>query len=681
MGLPPASGGCVGRLPIRTVFAAAAFAVPMEFAFAQTIPILDPLAVVAEGDSARAVTSATIPAVLQTRQCEVVVIGAGLGGSAAAMTAARAGHHVCMTEPTRWIGGQMTSQGVSALDENRWTETSGSSASYFELRRLIRESYRPLLNRQPPEDGFNPGNCWVSGMCFEPRAGLRALQEMLGPYEQNKTLSIYMRAVPVKVEKDSGEIGSVVFYSFSGHRFFRLRGKIFIDATELGEFLPLAGADYVTGAESRAMTGEPDAPLAANPQAPQSFTYTFILRKKPPSAREKPAGYERNLKLFSLDSVESPKFTRHYGFFQQAANTPGSFWSYRRSVDAAQFRPSAFSSDLSLVNWPSNDVCDAGLLSGSPEQVARAMQHGKQVSLGFAWWIAHDAPREDGHGAGYAEVAMAENAMGSEDGLSQFPYVRESRRILALRTVREQDIAPKSSRAARAAQFDDTVGIGYYPMDLHACGPEPALPDSRPYQIPLAALMSRNVPNLLAAAKNIGTTYFTNGAYRVHPTEWAIGVAAGEAAHEALAAAVSLRAIVQEPARLRRLQLDLIALGQPLVWYDDVPVWSPEFAGVQAASIRGLLPCGNDTLHFFPEEPVTADEIRSALQKSNAIYAPQFDSFGSATVAWEQLARLKHGAENNHGLVRRGEFAAWLFRLSENNQPGRDERSVSKTML
>ena len=93
-------------------------------ATAQTIKVLDPLAVDVEGDAARTVVAVTIPVGIPTEKCEVVVIrGASLGGSAAAITAARAGHHVCMTEPTRWVGGQMTSQGVSALDENEWTET------------------------------------------------------------------------------------------------------------------------------------------------------------------------------------------------------------------------------------------------------------------------------------------------------------------------------------------------------------------------------------------------------------------------------------------------------------------------------------------------------------------------------------------------------------------------------
>ncbi len=648
----------------RITLACVVCAVSLGAGGAQTIRVLDPLAVDAEADTARAVVAVAIPVDIPTEKCEVVVVGAGLGGSAAAITAARAGHHVCLTEPTHWIGGQMTSQGVSALDENEWTETSGSSASYLDLRTKIRNHYIPLLKRPPGENELNPGNCWVSGLCFEPSAGLHALEAMLQPHEQNGMLSLYLRAAPVEVEKRRNAIQSVVFYRFEDKRFFRLQGSVFIDATELGEFLPLAGADYVTGSESKATTGEPDARAVANPKALQSFTYPFILRIGAPSASKKPPRYEQNRKYFSIDSVDSPKVTLHYGFFTQAVHTPGSFWNYRRSIDASQFKPEEFASDLSLINWSSNDVCDSGLLSSDPSDVARAMQHGKQVSLGFAWWIAHEAPRDDGRSGGYADIDLKTDAMGSRDGLSQFPYVRESRRLLALSTIREQDIAPKDPNAVRAARFEDSVGIGYYAMDLHTCDAEPELPRSRPYQIPLSALISQNIANLLAAAKNIGTTHLANGAYRLQPTEWAIGVAAGEAAHEALTAKIPLRALVEDPTRLHQLQLDLIDLGQPLVWFDDVPLKSPEFKSIQATSILGLLPPRVGTLHFSTDETVSGGEVKAALQRLALPDAAQLEIEDNSPVVWEELTRFKNGAEQRHGLVRRGEFSVWLFSVT-----------------
>jgi NADPH-dependent 2,4-dienoyl-CoA reductase/sulfur reductase-like enzyme len=59
---------------------------------------------------------------------DVVVIGAGFGGCAAALAAARHGLRVVMTEETDWIGGQLTAQAVP-LDENAWIESTGGTRS------------------------------------------------------------------------------------------------------------------------------------------------------------------------------------------------------------------------------------------------------------------------------------------------------------------------------------------------------------------------------------------------------------------------------------------------------------------------------------------------------------------------------------------------------------------------
>src|SRR5688572_24605066 len=72
---------------------------------------------------------------------DLVIIGGGLGGCAAALAAARNGLRVIMTEETDWIGGQLTSQAVPP-DENPWIETFGGTRSYLELRTRIRDYYR-----------------------------------------------------------------------------------------------------------------------------------------------------------------------------------------------------------------------------------------------------------------------------------------------------------------------------------------------------------------------------------------------------------------------------------------------------------------------------------------------------------------------------------------------------------
>jgi hypothetical protein len=648
-------------------FVAFVYLLATQCVSAQTVRLVDPLAVNAEGDPSRAVVSVAIPAATREQACDVVILGGGLGGSAAALAAVKKGMHVCMTEPTNWIGGQMTSQGISAFDDNEWIETTGSSMSFRTLRQGIRNHYAPLLRPGVKVDSsLNPGLCWVSYECSEATVDLDVLRSMLQPYVRNGTLLIFPRTAPVAVEKPGTLIESVTIYGFQSHAFLRLRGKAFIDATELGEFLPLAGAEYVTGAESRAETGEPDAPLRADPNAAQSFTYAFVLEQlKSANEQPKPTGYDNYAPHFSFRSTDADGKTLTYGMYAQLPKTPGSFWTYRRLIAQEQFKPDTFSSDLSMINWDSNDVCDQGLLSSDALEQAKALQHGKQVSLAFAWWLQHDVPRDDGKGTGYPDLSIVAAALGSSDGLSQFPYVREARRMKALRTIHEQDLATDD---VRAVPFSDSVGIGQYPIDIHACGSSPHLPPSKPYQIPLGALLSANIPNLLAASKNIGTTHITNGAYRVHPTEWAIGSAAGAVAAASVSGHVTPKQIADSSARLYQLQWDLLMQGQPLVWFDDVPLDSPYFQAAQFAAVLHLITLHSDSLKFDADEPITGAEAASALAKvaalaPSALLPHTADIAGRTSLMWSALEKFGHYADKRTGPVRRGDFVYWLVSL------------------
>lgn len=630
----------------------------------QHVRLVDPLAVNAEGDPPRAVLTIQVPSRIPRIECDVVILGGELGGSSAALEAASRGVHVCMTEPTHWIGGQMTSQGVSAFDDNQWTNTTGSSRQFQNLRKAIRAHYAPFLRLGLMADAsLNPGACWVSYECSEAAVDHDVLRAMLDPYIKSGKLTLLTRTAPIIAERQGRNLKSVVVYGFETHRFLRLTGSVFVDATALGEFLPMAGAEYVTGAESQNETGEPDAPVQANPDAAQSFTYTFVLEQgKPASTIPMPAGYKSYRPHFSFNSTDADGSTRRYAMYAQLPDTPGSFWSYRRVIANNQFKPGIFDSDRSMINWDSNDVCDNGLLSPDPVSQAEALQHGKQVSLAFAWWLEHEAPRDDKQGEGYPELQIASSAMNSDDGLSQFPYVREARRLKALRTVREQDIVTKD---ARAVQFDDTVGIGQYPIDIHACGAAVNLPESKPYQIPLGSLISNSIDNLLAASKNIGTTHITNGAFRVHPTEWAIGTAAGATAAMAVKDHIAVRQIESGPQHLRHLQQELIQSGQPLVWFDDLPLDSPHFHSVQLAAVLGLIELRRDLLSFHPEYLIEGREAAFALHKL-FVYGVTATDAGFAeddlnnTVKWSSLGPFGPGAEAKIGEVKRGEFADWI---------------------
>ncbi len=103
--------------------------------------------------------------------CDVLVVGGGLAGVATAYEALKLGRRVCLTEITDWVGGQVSAQGTSALDEKK-TQRSRLyfPQGYGEFRQRLVDRYK---NQK------SPGNCWVSAVCFLPKDGHEILQTML----------------------------------------------------------------------------------------------------------------------------------------------------------------------------------------------------------------------------------------------------------------------------------------------------------------------------------------------------------------------------------------------------------------------------------------------------------------------------------------------------------------------
>ena len=173
-------------------------------------------------------------------KADLVIIGGGLGGCAAALSALRSGLVVIMTEETDWIGGQLTSQGVPP-DEHRWIESFGCTRTYRKFRSAIRGYYRrhyPLTDKAKQLKNLNPGNGSVSRLCHEPKVALPCLQSLLAPFEPKGQLTLLIQTKPIAAELvDDGIRAVEVVNMETGHPLI-LTGSIFADATELGDLLP-----------------------------------------------------------------------------------------------------------------------------------------------------------------------------------------------------------------------------------------------------------------------------------------------------------------------------------------------------------------------------------------------------------------------------------------------------------
>lgn len=492
---------------------------------------------------------------MNERHTEVLVVGGGLGGVAAALAAARRGRRVVLTEETDWLGGQLTAQAVPS-DEHPWVEQFGRTETFRQLREAIRDHYRrwyPLRPEARARNAFNPGAATVSKLSVEPRAGVAAIEGMLAPYRSKGLVDVLHRVRPVAADTDGDQVRAVTFeHRDSGERFV-VAAPFVVDATELGDLLPLTGTEFVTGFESQHETGEPSAPTDAQPLNMQAVSWCFAIdhREGEDHTIDRPDdyGYWSTYRpdywpgnMLGLVAPHPHTLEPHQHTFvphppgdpldvvADQRKDPGStnLWIFRRMLARGMFLDGAFDSDVVLVNWPMIDYVDGPIIGVGEDEAAKHLAGAKRQSRSMLYWLQTEAPRPDG-GTGWPGLRLRPDVTGTDDGFAMAPYIRESRRIRARTTIVEQDLSLAVRGDAGAVSYPDSVGVGMYRIDLHPStgGDNYIDVGSCPYQLPLGALIPQRTRNLLAGGKNIGTTHITNGCYRLHPIEWNIGEVAG----------------------------------------------------------------------------------------------------------------------------------------------------------
>ena len=325
--------------------------------------------------------------------------------------------------------------------------------------------------------------------------------------------------------------------------------------------LELSTIEHVTGAESKAQTGEPHALATADPLDQQAISWCFPL--------EYIAGEDFTivrLARYDFWKTYSPSFwtgpllswtdvhpetlqprTRYLFEGEPSDQYGDDLWHFRRIFWHSQCLSGVYPSDLTLANWPQIDYwIDPDTKKGAPlvgpgvtpAARTKALNEAKQLSLSMLYWVQTEAPHQRGSQRGFPGLRLRPDLVGTKDGLAKTAYIRESRRLAVEFPIVEQEIGVEARPGqTSAAVFPDSVGIGYYRIDLHPSTGGTTNPGGRTYvdvpsyrfQIPLRAFIQKQnkVTNFLPACKNIGTTHITNGCYRLHPVEWNIGEAAG----------------------------------------------------------------------------------------------------------------------------------------------------------
>ena len=192
----------------------------------------------------------------------------------------------------------MTAQAVPPDESPNIESTVYGTRRYHQYRQGVRQYYRqhyPLNRKAYNNQHLNPGGGWVSFICHLPVVGHAVMQSMLLPFQSLGLLDIKYMVRPVAADVDGDVVQSVTVQGVNDADVqYTIKAEVVIDATEVGEVLPLAGCEYVTGQEAQSVHGEPSAPSESRPLNMQGVTWCFAMDHVDGNhVIDKPEGYDQ----------------------------------------------------------------------------------------------------------------------------------------------------------------------------------------------------------------------------------------------------------------------------------------------------------------------------------------------------------------------------------------------------
>ncbi len=473
---------------------------------------------------------------------DVLVVGGGSSGVMAALQAASMGAKVLLAKECEWYGGMVTSAGVSCLDGN---EGALGGGLFGRFRAAMEQHYGgPAKVRTG----------WVSNTCFEPQVAAAWLAKQVA----ESKVDVLPGARLTRVLREEDRVVGATFQS--GSDAVEVRAKVTIEATEYGDVLDLGSVPFRLGRESLLQTGELHAPVEPDDEI-QDLTMVATLRKSKEGPAKRvplPKGFDM-VRFHSSTAVHAPNLDPEH--LNHKLHSWAGFLNYGR-LPGGDF----------MLNWPfhCNDYPAQGLF-GSPEDRAATIAAAKQRTLAYVHYIQTEL--------GHPEWGIAEGVYPTADHLPLIPYVRESRRVVPVRWLREEDVVPEEGMEHNAVH-PDGVAVGDYYLDHHhAKDHRPAgerlgedYPSNAPFQIPYSCMIPRGVDGLIAAEKSIGSTHIVNGCTRLQPVVMLIGQAAGAAAALAVQTKCEPRDV-----DIKKLQGTLLAGGAQVVPDRSCPNTADDF--------------------------------------------------------------------------------------------------------
>ena len=545
---------------------------------------------------------------------DVVVIGGGASGVAAGIQAARSGAKTLIVEENLWLGGMLTSAGVSATD------------GCYKLRGGIWDEFRTALEKHYGGAGALMTG-WVSYIQFEPSVGDSIFKAMCAA-EKNLTIRYSARLTQAERSGEEWHLTITepdpsVASSETSFVSAPLKAKVLIDGTELGDVAKMLNVPYSIGMDARADTGEDIAPEQAN-DIVQDLTYVAILKD-----------YGRDVTIPRPEGYDSTKF------FNCCTNPLNvnpkkeySLWDKNKMITYGKLPNGKY-----MINWPlaGNDYY-VNLIDLDSTGRARAIEKAKNQTLSFVYFMQTSL--------GLNTLGLADDEYPTADKLPFIPYHRESRRIDGLVRFNLNDLSAPYDQPHPL--YRTAIAVGDYPIDHHHnhYNGELPLPDLhfRPvpsYGLPMGVMIPKTTKNLIVAEKSISVTNLVNGSTRLQPVVLELGQAAGALA----ALAVKSHKDVSE-VPVRAVQNEILEAGAYLLPYLDRTNTDPHFKAMQRIGATGILRGRGDHGNWENQTWFDADTTVSRATLAlglNSVYPDFATSTDSSLVNLGSLSEIMCG--------------------------------------
>ncbi|WP_339733214.1 FAD-dependent oxidoreductase [uncultured Gimesia sp.] len=584
-----------------------------------------------------------LQAEVKESRTDLLIVGGTESGWAATIQAARLGvKSITLVLDGEWLGGQYTEQALACVDENKGPGKVGWGVDWHPMKRSFHRSglFKELMDRI---EAFNtekygspmPGRPYHGPSTFRPAEAQAIFREMLQPYIDNGQVRLITQHYPVKADlKQNASRPQLTGLWFapvgSETPDLHIAAKLTIDASDWGDAIQVAGAEFEFGADPRSRYNEPSAPLntddyPANEMNP--ITWAMIVEEADKEVPiSKPERYDdrnfvRTSKL-SLAEMKHLKWDRparlgsipHWPDAGKASPRQLSIFTVRRIVDGYTSKDHKTSillnymlgQDYPLERLPQHvvDALEATEPGASTKNIVLMNRRQRQIifddakrhSLCLFYHLqnfVHEHAPDKTNSFRHFQLSQE---FGTTDQLPPKPYIRESLRLKAMYMMREQDGRNMDGPTKKFARerfsrvmYPDGLFAWQFHYDFHRTGRAylksegntgPWIDFEKPGRntklvsdrsvFPLRSLVPIDMDGLMGAQKNVGYSSIVSAAIRLHDQCVTLGQAAGATAAISLQQDIAARDIPYDRERLEQVRHALCGASEEgvavLIW-------------------------------------------------------------------------------------------------------------------